>query len=108
MVVVVTLSQQYNTGEKPTIMVYTYIDRRAGTPDKNKKQKHFSTKLNRFIYSNSAIDLYTIRAYSLEHKKCYNNVVIGKEKYIYIAPQAPSAGHRVPPRSRHIPKDVVR
>ena len=31
-----TLSQQYNTGEKPTVMLYTYIDSHAGTPDKNK------------------------------------------------------------------------
>ena len=33
------------------------------------------------MYSNSAIDPYTIRAYRLEHKQCYN-IVIGKEKYI--------------------------
>ena len=35
------------------------------------------------IYSNRrAIDVvYTIEAFSLEHKKCYN-VVTGKEKYI--------------------------
>ena len=39
---VVTLGQQYNTGEKPTvIMLYTtYINRHSGTPDKT-KQKHF-------------------------------------------------------------------
>ena len=35
------------------------------------------------IYSNSAIDLYSIKAYNLEHKQCYN-IVIGKEKYVYI------------------------
>ena len=35
------------------------------------------------IYSNSAIDPYTVRSYSLEHKQ-YHNIVIGKEKYIYI------------------------
>ena len=34
---VVTVGQQYNTGEKPTVMLYTYIiNRHAGTPDKNK------------------------------------------------------------------------
>ena len=34
---VVTLGQQYNSGEKPTVMMYTtYINRHAGTPDKNK------------------------------------------------------------------------
>ena len=32
----VTLSQQFNTGEKPTVMMYSYINRHAGTPDKNK------------------------------------------------------------------------
>ena len=44
------------------------------------KQKHFSTQLNRFlvIYSNTAIDLYTIKVYSLEYKNCYN-IVVGKE-----------------------------
>ena len=30
-------------------------------------------------YNNSAIDLYTVNAHSLEHKKCYK-IVIGKEK----------------------------
>ena len=35
---VVTLGQQYNTGEKPTVMLYTYIDRQAGTPDKKQKK----------------------------------------------------------------------
>ena len=33
----VTLDQQYNTGEKPTVMLYIYIiNRHAGTPDKNR------------------------------------------------------------------------
>ena len=33
---VVTLGQQYNPGEKPTVMLYTYINLHEGTPDKNK------------------------------------------------------------------------
>ena len=41
---VVTLGQQYNIGEKPTVMLYTYIiiiiNRHTGTPDKT-KQKYF-------------------------------------------------------------------
>ena len=40
---VVTLGQQYNIGEKPTVILYTYINRHAGTPEKqrkNKKQKN--------------------------------------------------------------------
>ena len=41
---VVTLGQQYNVGEKPSIMLYTYINRHAVTPDKNKnKTIHCST-----------------------------------------------------------------
>ena len=35
---VVTLGQQYNVGEKPTVNLYTYINRHAGTPDKKQKQ----------------------------------------------------------------------
>ena len=30
---------------------------------------------------------YTIRAYSLEHKKRYNIVIIGEDKYIYVLQQ---------------------
>ena len=38
---VVTLGQQSNTGEKPTVMLYTYyiINRHTGTPDKNKTKQ---------------------------------------------------------------------
>ena len=35
---VVTLGQQYYVGEKPTVILYTYINRHAGTPDKKQKQ----------------------------------------------------------------------
>ena len=31
---VVTLGQKYNVGEKPTVIIYTYVDRHAGTPDR--------------------------------------------------------------------------
>ena len=69
-------------------MLYTYINRHAGTPDKNKTKTFLVHNKNRFIiiYSNSAIDPYTIRAYSLEHKQCYN-IVIDKGKYIRILQQ---------------------
>ena len=29
-----TLGQQDNVGEKPTVILYTYINRHAGTPEK--------------------------------------------------------------------------
>ena len=41
--VVVTLVQQYNVGEKPTAILYTYINRHAGTPEKQQKQEQCST-----------------------------------------------------------------
>ena len=35
--VVVTLGQQYNVGEQPTVIPYTYNNRHTATPDKHKK-----------------------------------------------------------------------
>ena len=46
---VVTLGQQYNIGEKPTVMLYTYINRLARTPEKQRKQKHCSTSSNMVV-----------------------------------------------------------
>ena len=51
-------------------MLYTYINRHAGTPDKNTTKHVLGTST--FIQ-----DL--IKAFSLEHRKCYN-IVTGKEK----------------------------
>ena len=31
----ITLGQQYNVGEKPTVILYTYINRHAGTPEED-------------------------------------------------------------------------
>ena len=39
---VVTLGQQYNTGEKPTVMLYTTVNRHVGTPDKNRTKTVFN------------------------------------------------------------------
>ena len=33
---VMTLGQKYNIGEKPTVILYTYINRHTVTPNKNK------------------------------------------------------------------------
>ena len=35
--------QQYNVGEKPTVILYTYINRHAGTLDVKTKQRQCST-----------------------------------------------------------------
>ena len=55
--VVVTLDQQCNTGEKPIVMLYTYylhiINRHAGTPDKNKTKILFLVhKKIPYVYNN--------------------------------------------------------
>ena len=42
---VVTLGQQYNIGEKPTVILYTYINRHAGTPEKQRKQNRTSSNM---------------------------------------------------------------
>ena len=40
---VIPLGQQYNIGEKPIVILYTYINRQAGTPEEKRKQNHCST-----------------------------------------------------------------
>ena len=41
----ITLGPQYNVGEKPTVILYIYINRHAGTPEKALKtnQRQCST-----------------------------------------------------------------
>ena len=39
---VVTLGQQYNIGERLTVILYSYINRHAGTPDKERRQNSIS------------------------------------------------------------------
>ena len=55
-----TVVQQYNIGEKPTVMLYTYINRHPGTRDQNETETlYLHTYLKRLIiiiYINSAID----------------------------------------------------
>ena len=42
---VVTLGQQYNIGEKPIVIRYTYINRYAWTPEKQRKQNSTSSNM---------------------------------------------------------------
>ena len=37
---VVTSGQQYHVEEKPTVILYTYINRHAGIPNKNEDKIH--------------------------------------------------------------------
>ena len=53
---VVTLGQQYNVGKKPTVILHTYINRHAGTPEKQQKQKQCSTSSNMVFSNNILLD----------------------------------------------------
>ena len=47
---VVTLGHRYNIGEKPTVILYTYINRHAGTPEKQRRQNSTSSNMVVIIY----------------------------------------------------------
>ena len=57
---VITLGQQYNVGEKPTVILYTYINRHAGTPTKKGRQTNTSSnnkdKYNTIIETSTTED----------------------------------------------------
>ena len=45
---VVTLDQLYNIGEKPTVILYTYINRHAGRDTRKTAKKTKNTHIKRF------------------------------------------------------------
>ena len=56
---VITLGQQYNVGEKPTVILYTYINRHAGTPTKGKTNQYITNnkdKSNTIIIETSTAE----------------------------------------------------
>ena len=55
---VITLGQQYN-GEKPTVILYTYINRHAGTPTKGKTKFSLNTSSNNKNKSNPILETST-------------------------------------------------
>ena len=75
---VVRLGQQYNVEEKPTVILYTSINRHAGTPKTKQKQRINSTSLNRvaIIYKNSAIEPYNNRG--LQFTEHYDIIISGE------------------------------
>ena len=38
----ITLGQQYNVGEKPTVILYTYINRHAEPPNITEQKRHYT------------------------------------------------------------------
>ena len=65
----VTLGQQYNIGEKPTVILYTYINRHAGTQEKNKNKKTARTK--QYIIKQQRQIQYNIEARTEDHDVDY-------------------------------------
>ena len=53
---VVTLGQQYPVGEKPTVILYTYINRHAGTPNKTETKDTMSLDTTQYFYIGSRIE----------------------------------------------------
>ena len=55
----ITLGPQYNVGEKPTVILYIYINRHAGTPEKtlkaNQRQRSTPSHMVVVIYITKAI-----------------------------------------------------
>ena len=58
--VVTLLGQQYNIGEKPTVILYTYINRHAGTPEKQRRQNSKSPNIIIYCYIAYKDELYNI------------------------------------------------
>ena len=60
---VVTLGQQYNVGEKPTVILYTYINHHAEPPNIIKQNTLFYIVKRVVVlkYDNSAIESYKNR-----------------------------------------------
>ena len=82
---VVPLGQQYNIGWKPTVIVYTYINRQAGIPEKQRKQKHYSTSSNMVVIIYCCIgceDEVTTWYYSTQLTEVENTYDLGDVSHI--------------------------
>ena len=56
----ITLGPQYNVGEKPTVILYIYINRHVGTPEKhyigaNQRQRSTPSHMVVVIYITKAV-----------------------------------------------------
>ena len=84
---VVTLGQQYNTGEKPTVMLYTYINRHAGTPTKT-KQKHFECVCvfsSHSFWASSSLDVPAGVTQEEGHTGCLIHLLSAVRALIFLA-----------------------
>ena len=69
--VVALVGQQYNVGEKPTVVSYAYINRHAGTPKKAEAKDAMSLGRAQFCYIGSRIGWVS----ALQHAGVIQNAV---------------------------------
>ena len=60
----ITLGQQYNVGEKPTVILYIYINRHVGTPKKTLKTKDICCS-DRIVNSSAELDSRVVKGHSM-------------------------------------------
>ena len=85
---VVTLGQHYNVGGKPTVILYTYMNRHAGIQKKNlDKQKQCSTYNKR---KQTLLLIHTFSVLSLQLKK----LRLHKKSVIDLSNANPARGHK--------------
>ena len=60
---VVTLGQRYHVGEKPTVILYTYITRQAGTPTKTGTKDTMRLDYSSICYIGSRIGRVSVLYY---------------------------------------------
>ena len=95
---VITLGQQYNVGEKPTVILYTYINRQAGTPTKGKKIQYIIKQCcNIFWSTRDHISL--VKSTNEEH--LFVVVMTGSEQGTHFHLLA-STSSRDPPFAHHL------
>ena len=73
---VVKLSQQYNVGEKSTVILCTYINRYTGTPDKKQKQKQ-----KQYSTTPDMASTWYLNGFSDGSNLGVNNIMSGRNRY---------------------------
>ena len=59
---VVTSGQQYNVGERPTVILHTYINSHAGSLNTTKRKDiQYTIKKLVIIYNNNSIEPYLVQ-----------------------------------------------
>ena len=67
---VVASGQQYNVGEKPVVMLYTYINSHSGTPKQSQEKVHDEPEYTNLYYIGFGIGLH----FKEKHTKLDSNI----------------------------------